>query len=41
MELERREKAKVLLRAGVKVTEIQTELGLSRSTLYRYKKEIE
>jgi hypothetical protein len=41
MELERREKAKVLLRAGIKVTEIQTELGLSRSTLYRYKKELE
>ena len=41
MELERREKAKVLLRAGIKVTEIQTELGISRATLYRYKKELE
>jgi len=37
---DRKEKAKTLLRAGIKVSEIQSELGLSRATLYRYRKEL-
>jgi hypothetical protein len=40
-EEDKKQKAKTLLRAGIKVSEIKEELGLSRSTLYRYKKEIE
>lgn len=39
-EEDKKQKAKTLLRAGIKVSEIQDELGLSRATLYRYKKEI-
>lgn len=40
-EEDKKQKAKTLLKAGIKVSEIQDELGLSRATLYRYKKEIE
>lgn len=37
---DKKEKAKTLLRAGIKVSEIQSELGISRATLYRYRKEL-
>ena len=37
---DRRVKAQVLLRAGVSINEIQSELGISRSTLYRYRREL-
>ena len=37
---DRKLKAKVLLKAGIPVNEIQSELGISRSTLYRYKREL-
>lgn len=39
-EEDKKQKAKTLLRAGIKVSEIEEELGLSRATLYRYKKEL-
>lgn len=39
-EEDKKQKAKTLLRAGIKISEIQEELGLSRATLYRYKKEL-
>ena len=37
---DRKQKAKTLLSAGIKVSDIQHELGLSRATLYRYRKEL-
>ena len=39
-ESDRKQKAKTLLRAGIKISEVQDEIGFSRATLYRYKREI-
>jgi hypothetical protein len=40
-ESNRKEKAKTLLKAGIKVSDVQDEMGFSKATLYRYKREIE